>query len=360
MVVEVAEAVSKKAARVFNSFPRVIYRNFYQAPDFPVLDRSRAGFDPFFAAVEAMPFLALKGGRVAGRIAAGFHRDYPGGETGFFGYFESLNDCAVARALLDTAAGWLAARGKNKMIGPVDLTPHERLGLLVEGFRERRFPGMPYNPPYYQSLMTGCGLEPEVNLFTYRFDLRGRLPDKLYRVAARASRVKEVRIRQVNFHDPEGEGKILSLIHNGAMNKMWGFTPLSPEEGAAVLCRLRGLYDPGLILLAERSGEPAALCLGLYPLGRSPFAGGSGRFTGRLAVLAVLPEYRFKGLETILILELTGRARSRGVSALEISQVVENNIMMNRILHNLPGVHKTGVHKIYRHMSICNNFIIKK
>jgi len=347
-VVEVVGASSQKAIKLFNSFPRVIYRDFYQVPDFPVLDRSRTGFDPFFAAVEAMPFLALKNGRTAGRIAAGIHRDYPGGKTGFFGYFESLNDSAVAKALVNAAAGWLAARGKNKMIGPVDLTPHERLGLLVEGFRGHHFPGMPYNPPYYQSLMAGCGLEQEVNLFTYRYDLRGRLPDKLFRVAARASRIKEVGIREIDFNDPEGEGKILSVLHNGAMNKMWGFTPLSPEEGAAVLCRLRGAYEPGLFLLAEISGNPAALCWGLHPTGRSPFPGGSGRFLARLAVLAVLPEYRFKGLETVLILELARRARSRGISVLEISLVVENNIMMNRIIYNLPGVHKTRVHRIYR------------
>ncbi len=348
MVIKVVEAASKKAAKVFNAFPRVIYRSFYRAPDFPVFDRNSTGFDPFFAAVEAVPFLALKDGRVAGRIAAGFHRAYPAKETGFFGYFESLNDCAVAKALLNTAAGWLAARGKTKMTGPVDLTPHERLGLLVEGFREQRFPGMPYNPPYYQGLITGCGLEPEAALFTYRFDLRHRLPDKLYRVAARASRAKEVRIRQVNFCDPAGEGEILSVINNGAMNKMWGFTPLSPEEGAAVWCRLKGFYDPGLVLLAEKSGKPAALCLGLYPAGGAPFPGRSSRSIGRLAVLAVLPEYRFKGLETVLILELAGRARSRGITAFEISQVVENNIMMKRILDNLPGVNKTGVHKVYQ------------
>lgn len=357
MAVEVIEVSTEKAIRVFNSFPRVIYRNFYTAPSFPVIDRSNPRYDPLFAAVKAMPFLAVKNGRVAGRIAAGVHQNIPGGKTGFFGYFESQNDQAVAKALIRAAACWLAARGINEMIGPVDLSPHERLGLLVEGFGERCFPGMPYNPPYYSSLLADCGLDEEIDLFAYQCDLRRPLPGKMFRAEARARRIRGLRLRGVNFDDPDGEGEIFSIIHNNSMNELWGFVPLLPEEGSAIWRKLRDCCDPSLILFAEISGNPAGMCLLLHIVKKTPFPGLPGRSRARLAVLAVLPQYRFKGLEAALLLECARRARSKGISNVEISLVAESNLMMGRIIKSMTSVCKDRVYRVYK-MQDCLSEII--
>ncbi len=348
MVVQVVEVSSQKAIQVFNTFPRVVYRGSYIAPFFPVLERSSTHYDPLFAEVEAQPFLALKNGRAAGRIAAGIHHGLPDNDTGYFGYFESINDPTVSAALLQAAAGWLAARGKNRMTGPVELSPHERLGLLVEGFSGYHHPSMPYNPPYYAELLDRCGLKTEVNLYAYHYDLRRPAPVKLARVATRAGRIPGFCLRQINFNDPAGEGEIFSRIHNDSMNELWGFVSLSPREGAAIWRKLRTFYDPDLILVAEISGEPVGLCLALCPATRSLFSRLPGRLNVRLAVLAVLPCYRFKGLESALILELSRRARSKGIPRIEFSLVAENNFMMNRIIQSMEGVIKNRIYRVYK------------
>ncbi len=347
MAVEVIEVLTQKTMQHFNYFPRNIYGNFYRAPSFPVLDRSSPRFDKLFSRVDAQPFLAVRKGQVVGRIAACVNHCVPDAGCGYFGFFETVNDTAAAGALIKAAGSWLDARGRSRMTGPVDLTPHERLGLLTRGFSGYHHPGMPYNPPYYSSLFAGIGLETEVTLFGYHYDLRRPLPEKLVRVAARAGRNEKLKIRSVNFNNPEGEGEVFSLIHNSSMHEIWGFAALSPEEGSAIWQKLRGHYDPAMILVAEVEGMPAALCLVLCPLQKKFFPGPAGT-NARLAVLAVLPRYRLKGLEAALIIEFARRARARGVVNLELSLVAENNTMMNRIIQSLPGVIRSREYKVYK------------
>ena len=120
--------------------------------------------------------------RICGRrIAACVNHTVPDKQTGYFGYFESINHAAVAGALIEAAGAWLTARGRSLMTGPVDLTPHERLGLLTGGYRGYHHPGMPYNPPYYSNLFEQIGLEKEITLYAYHYDLRQPAPEKLVR-----------------------------------------------------------------------------------------------------------------------------------------------------------------------------------
>jgi hypothetical protein len=39
----------------------------------------------------------------------------------------------AARALLDAAAGWLRARGRDRMVGPMDFTTNDEIGVLIAG-----------------------------------------------------------------------------------------------------------------------------------------------------------------------------------------------------------------------------------
>ena len=79
--------------------------------------------NPFYEHAARELFLARRGGRVVGRIAAiddRLHREVHGDNTGFFGFFECVDDAPVARALLAAAGDWLKARGLNVQRGPVN------------------------------------------------------------------------------------------------------------------------------------------------------------------------------------------------------------------------------------------------
>src|SRR5918999_5395601 len=89
------------------------------------LDRSK---NPYFEHAEAEYFIAERDGELVGRITAQVDRrwdEFQGGSDGMFGFFESTDDPEVARALLDTAAEWVRAKGRQRILGPMDFTTND-------------------------------------------------------------------------------------------------------------------------------------------------------------------------------------------------------------------------------------------
>src|SRR5206468_4004342 len=75
--------------------------------------------NPFFAHAEVELFLAWRGNRIAGRIAAiddRLHNEYHRDNVAMFGFFEAA-DAATAQALMETVETWARARGRASMLG---------------------------------------------------------------------------------------------------------------------------------------------------------------------------------------------------------------------------------------------------
>src|SRR4029079_2475673 len=92
---------------------------------------------PFYddAAIES--FVAYQRDVPVGRIAAivnhAHNRQY-GERRGFFGFFESVDDPAVADALLAAARQWWAQHNVETIRGPANPSLNYEVGLLVDGF----------------------------------------------------------------------------------------------------------------------------------------------------------------------------------------------------------------------------------
>ena len=118
--------------------------------------------NPFFEHASAKYFIARKDGKPAGRIASlvnRTHNELHREKTGFFGFFDCINDADVAVALFEKAAAYLKAEGMSVMRGPMSFSTNEECGMLVEGFNERPMIMMPYNPPYYNDITEQAGLK---------------------------------------------------------------------------------------------------------------------------------------------------------------------------------------------------------
>ena len=137
---EVRPVASKRELNLFIKLPWRLYRNEPNWVPPLVFDRKRfldRSRNPFFKHAEVELFLAWRGETPVGRISAQIDRnfnEFQHHDWGMFGFFECENDPEVAQALLSTAEEWLRARGRDRMVGPMDFTTNDECGILVEGY----------------------------------------------------------------------------------------------------------------------------------------------------------------------------------------------------------------------------------
>ena len=122
--VHIEPVETRRQLKSFIRLPWSIYRNDpawvppLLAERNDILNRKK---NPFFEHAQAQYFLAEREGEVIGRISAHIdrlHNQTHQEQTGFFGFFESIDDPEVAKALFDAAAGWLKERGMKAIRGP--------------------------------------------------------------------------------------------------------------------------------------------------------------------------------------------------------------------------------------------------
>jgi GNAT superfamily N-acetyltransferase len=346
--IEVRPVKTRAERRAFVRFPWQIYPGRYPAWVPPLLSEERKRIDPkknpFFGHGAVELFLAYKGGRVAGRIAAienRAHNEFHGDRVGFFGMFESENDAEVASALLDQAAEWVKDRGLDRLRGPTNFSTNDECGLLVDNFEDPPYVMMAYNPPYYEELLTRWGLEKAKDLLAYegraeRFNKErfAALEDLI-----RRSRL-EIRVRSVRMDRFDEEVALVRDLYNSAWERNWGFVPMTDSEVEYMAAQLKPVIDPDLALIGEINGEPAGFALALpdvnqairrvngrlFPFGLFKFLWYKRRVKGiRIITLGLKEEFRRTGLAPLFYFEIFKRGTRKGHTLGESSWVLEDN-----------------------------------
>ncbi len=324
--------------------------------------------NPALRELEIHALIARRGGRDVGRVTAHVDRAYDrhhGVRAGWFGFFESVDDPAVAQALLAAATRWLAERGATEVVGPMSFTTNQECGLLVTNFDRPPMAGTTYNPPYYEALLTGCGFRSIKELYGWWIDVGAPENDpKIARVAALAERVKVregIVIRNAvkkRFHE---EWPLLFEIYEGSWRDNWGYSPISREEFGQIAESLLPVMREELVLLVEVRGRPAGFALTvpdvneaaprngrLLPFGWAKLAFGLRRIRhARLILLGVLPGFRKRGLESLLFIETAMRYRALGYTSGEISWTLDDNVLINRAIESMSG-RLDRVYRLYR------------
>jgi GNAT superfamily N-acetyltransferase len=330
----------------------------------PVLDRKK---HPFHQHADVAYFLAERGGDVVGRVAAVVNHQYNqfhDDRTGFFGFFESIDDPDVAAALLDTAAEWLRARGRDVMRGPMNFSTNDEFsspGVLIDGFDTPPTVMMSHNPRYYGGLMDAAGMEKAKDLVAYW--IPDRIPERLHNAMERLSRRAGVTIRSVRMKELKSEVAKVQEVYNAAWSQNWGFVPMTKAEFDHMAKEMKPVVDPDLVLLAEKAdGEPIGFLLALPDLNRAfkhlpdgkllPF--GLFKFlwhkrkidTARLLTLGLKPGYQHLGLGAAMYTRLLQIGVGKGYKGAEGSWILEDNHEMCTALEKL-GADKYKRYRVY-------------
>jgi GNAT superfamily N-acetyltransferase len=343
----------------FIKFPLQIYKN---DPNFvPPLIMERKEFldrnkNPFFHHSEVVFYLAKKNGKTVGRIAGIVNHNHikcHQENAGFFGFFECVNDYDVAKALLDSARDWLKSKGMEIMRGPANFSSNEEWGFLLEGFDSPPAIMMSYNPPYYLDFMQSYGLVKAKDLFAYFIDKSLPPPERVVRMAENIKKRENIKIRNINMKNFKNEVEKIKQIYNSAWSKNWGFIPMTDEEFDHLAKSLKQIVDPHMVFIAEVDGKPAGFSLALpdfnqvlirlngrlIPIGILKLLWHTkikNKITGvRIITMGVVPEFQKRGIDTVFYAETYNVGVKRGYTWAETSWILEDNVLMNRMLELL-------------------------
>ena len=314
-------------------------------------------FNPFFKHGEWQAWIAYRNNQPVGRISAQIdqlHRQRYGADTGHFGLLEGIDDTEVFAALLHTAEEWLAVRHTRHISGPFNLSINQECGILVEGFDTPPMVMMPHSRAWYGRLIEEQGYQPLKDLLAYWAEVDYKMPRLMSALIEKFS--KQVRLRTLRRDKFGEEMEILRDIFNDAWSENWGFVPFTKAEFAELGSSLRLLVPDEFIQIAEVDGHPAAFMVGLPNLNEifadlngSLFPFGWIRMikylksrrvhTGRIPLMGVRKQFQNSPIGMALAIMVIDAPRqaglSRGIQAVELSWILEDNKAMRAILDYL-------------------------
>lgn len=307
---------------------------------------------PFYEYGSMQLFLAYRGDEVVGRIAAISNNRFDEyhvreeGKTGFFGFFECINDQNVANMLLDTAKKYLQDKGFAFMNGPASPSSNYEFGALSEGFDDAPRVMMSYNHAYYINLYENYGLLVVKTLYAYKIDADTVFNnEKLKRGAELVKKRYNVELKPINMKNLKEEVKKVKQIYNKAWELNWGYVPLTDKEIDVMAEELKMTAEPKLMPFIYVNGNLAGMAIAtldfnfllkkingrLFPFGIFTLLTQKRKIKWmRIILLGLLPEYRGKGLDAPLYYELVKNGMELGLTHAEGSWILEDNVEMNK------------------------------
>ena len=358
----------------FVKFPWKVYTN---DPNWvPPLISERMGVldpatGPFYKYADVALFSARRGREVVGTISVFIDHlvaKTRGGQEGGFGFFEVIEDYAVAERLLDETSGWLRARNISMLRGPTCFTQSEYAGILIDGADCPPVMLAAHNPPYYKDFLERYGMEKDHDLFAWRAfrsqigeDLKN-IPPELNRVAEVARRAANVTIRKMRMDRWDEEISIAHYLFNTTLRHLSEHVDMTETDFRRLVEPLRLFLDPDLILFAELGGRPIGFCVAvpdfnrvlihlngrLFPFGWLRVK----RLVSQIDVVSfklmgVLEEYRRRGIDALLYMEAVKAVYEKGYAWLDGSITSELNTMVNLIAHRL-GAERYKHYRLYQ------------
>ena len=234
-MIEIRKVSTKRELKQFIQFYYDLYRDSKQAVPYLYFDEKatlRHDKNPSFECCEADYFLALRDGKVVGRVAAIINRranEQWHGQQVRFGWFDFIDDQEVSKALLDAVAEWGRERGMTEMSGPLGFIDTDREGMLIDGFDELSTMYVNYNYPYYPKHIENMGGFRKDNDYV---ELRVKVPEdnnyKFHKIALMVE--KRYGLRGCKCIEPDADAKRHCMADRIRFCSAPCLGKISPEE----------------------------------------------------------------------------------------------------------------------------------
>jgi len=344
----------------FIQFPNQLYQeNKFYVPSLTLnIKWILSNKNPFFQHSDVALFVAVENKKIVGRIAAIYnatHLKTYQDKTGFFGFFDSINNVEVAKNMIHSAFSWLESKGIQKMIGPTNLTTNDSCGVLIEGFDQTPMALMPYNQPYYADLLEHCGLKKAEDLFSYSIDGTGifKKYKNIFEKISSEMEANQINIRPVNKHNFWIDINQIQQVYNLCNQGNWGFMPLNDAEFREMALDLKRIAPLELALVLEHQQSIIGFIIAipninemlihvnngnLFPFGWIKMLKYKNKIkSARILILGIDPKFHGKGYDLVMYQKIKEALNSLRIFESEACYVMENNVTMQNIIQKLEG-----------------------
>lgn len=347
----------------------------------PIEDAIREVFNPkknkLFVDGEAIRWIVRDAkGQTVGRIAAFYNREKASIEaqpTGGCGFFECVDDYAVAELMFDAARDWLKERGMEAMDGPINFGNRDSWwGVLVEGFDYEPLFENPYNPPYYQALFERYGFKDYFQQYSYIWNIaKDELSPKIHERAERLAQTPGFSFRHIEKRELESAAENFRTIYNKAWSMFSGVKPMEAEEARGIMNSLKTIVDPEILYFAYYNDEPIGFFIMVPDLNKilNQFNGKFNwwrklkfmwdlKITRRCdrifgLIFAISPEFQGRGVESGLMSTIYKeylRSERNKYKTLELAWMGDFNPVMNHMIVKYVCATRHKIHITYRYL----------
>lgn len=368
MTVEIKKVSNKAELKKFIRFNYEFYKdNPYSVPD--LYDDMLNTFSPqknaAFEFCEADYFLAMRDGKIVGRVAAIIN--HRANETWNkkvvrFGWIDFVDDLDVSRALIDTVKQWGRERGMNEIEGPLGFTDMDAEGMLIDGFDQLSTMATIYNYPYYPEHMNLLGLERSADWVEMKVYIPDAIPEKHKRISAIIAQKYKLHIRKITSRKEIKETGIAHDIFrliNKAYTPIFNYSQMTERQIDQYVNMYVPVLDLRMVSIVENEqNEIVAVGISMASLSEA-LQKAKGKLLPfgwfhllkalkwkrpkmlDLLLVAVRPDYQGKGVNALLFTDLIPVYQELGFEYAETNPELE----MNDKVQNQWQYFKTEQHK---------------
>lgn len=368
MSVEIKKVTTKSELKRFIRFNYEFYKdNPYSVPD--LYDDMLNTFSPkknaAFEFCEADYFLALRDGKIVGRVAAIINRranETWNRKTVRFGWIDFIDDMEVSTALIDTVKQWGKERGMTEIEGPLGFTDMDAEGMLVEGFDQLSTMATIYNYPYYPQHMERLGLSKSADWVEMKIYVPDAIPEKHRRISDIIAKRYDLHIRKLKSKKEvrqSGVAHDIFRLINDAYTPLFGYSRMTERQIDQYVKMYVPVLDLRMVSIVENEqNEIVAVGISMASLSRA-LQKAKGRLLPfgwyhllkalmwkrpkvlDLLLVAVRPDYQGKGVNALLFTDLIPVYKELGFEYAESNPELE----MNEKVQNQWQYFKTEQHK---------------
>jgi len=349
MAIDVSVVTTRRDLKRFVTFPIGLLGRF---PGYvpPLVSDDVSTFspkkNPAFEKSEARFFLARRGGRIVGRLAAILNRpanEKFGVQNLRFCWLDAEDDAEVFDALFAAAESWGRQMGMTTITGPHGFTDMDPEGMLVEGFDELSTVATIWTPPWYPVHLERLGFAKEVDWVEFEATAPRSIPERMQRLAEFALKRNKFRIARYRTAGElrKARGQEMFDLIDDVYGDLYGTVPLTDRQKNYYIEKYLPFIDPAFAKVAvDENDRMIGFLISMPSLSRAlqrsrgrlfPFG-----FIGVLWALkhverldfllaGVRKEYRNKGVDLVMVVEVFRDALRRGVKVAESNPELETN-----------------------------------